>query len=1097
MNSQICWLLNKPESVNDSAIAQYLEQGRWTYPDQASKHDYLASMRVGERVALKTTRNRTHDLPFFTGGRPASAMTIFATGSITAVNAKTGVIDINWNPIKPSRDWFFWTHIQTGKLDPQSDDRARQLVDFTFDGVPQDIDSFLASDFWKGRYLPMPKFTWIPFYEEFASKLLRFHNDRAALVAILQRVAETEPLLDYVSRDKFEDDEFAPLIDVDPFTVLGTFNRGLKLENRKSIARALAEALGVTAQIPEDFDGIPILNNQNSWFTSYARLRKPDDIDRLWRIFEAAQDLAGSDTSQSRSEFCEAYDNASEVRGVKWNLTVGMFWIRPMRFVTLDSQSRTYLDDRLTGREILNGSEYLDLCDELLDKFESDTRGIDSFPMLSYAAWRGSQESGIPHTLEGMALWACRFSEFVDLKVMEHDYKRKAANFAQLARESLLAGTDEWAGLLGKALNATNTIDFRFKDTLKKLIVNSPDEARAPLTNIWSDPVPESLDRLQEDLRSLLGSVTPGNATSFGALLLMGADPDNYAPYSTTRTQRWYELTGFAGPTQQGTPSDRYETMLTFLDALAVAIENQGGDSGLTRLETQGMAWTTTEHDAPEEWNPDMKTELHAWRGEVAAEPRAWLARPRASGDQWLSGGYTSLTATYIGTLDPGSSLKDVKAAIEAGYQHQDYSQRKALVQEYFSFLSVMKPGDLICTQIDGILHVGVVAGAAHYVEGDAERLQRSVQWQGSVNDDEIPVGIAAVLDRQGSIVDITEALTDLQEVLAAGDVAGRGPRTNVGRDEVPKLLPADDKLVQELYIPRAALQEVIDLLGSRQQIVLYGPPGTGKTFIAKAIARHVIGPDDRSRMQLVQFHPSYAYEDFFEGYRPDLTPGGEATFSLQEGPLARIAREARENPGAPYVLVIDEMNRANLAKVFGEMYFLLEYRNESINLQYRPDVAFRLPRNLFIIGTMNTADRSIALLDAAMRRRFSFVELHPDEPPVNVVLGQWLKKGNYTQERARLLESLNSLIDEQDRDLRIGPSYLMRPEASTEEGLARIWKYDIMPLLEEHYYGRLSRNDIHKRFGLDAIRVVAAGGGEVALETVEVADEMFEEAQA
>ena len=170
-------------------------------------------------------------------------------------------------------------------------------------------------------------------------------------------------------------------------------------------------------------------------------------------------------------------------------------------------------------------------------------------------------------------------------------------------------------------------------------------------------------------------------------------------------------------------------------------------------------------------------------------------------------------------------------------------------------------------------------------------------------------------------------------------------------------------------------------------------------------------------------------------------------------------------------MLVIDEMNRANLAKVFGELYFLLEYRNESMQLQYRPTEAFRLPENLFIIGTMNTADRSIALLDAAMRRRFSFVELHPDEEPVRGVLPLWLSRGKHEPERALLLDALNEAIEDQDRDLRIGPSYLMREEAATEEGLRRVWKYDVVPLLEEHYYGRMTRDQVQARFGLEALR--------------------------
>ena len=200
---------------------------------------------------------------------------------------------------------------------------------------------------------------------------------------------------------------------------------------------------------------------------------------------------------------------------------------------------------------------------------------------------------------------------------------------------------------------------------------------------------------------------------------------------------------------------------------------------------------------------------------------------------------------------------------------------------------------------------------------------------------------------------------------------------------DLPRVTEA---LATATCMPVPALQEIIDLLQIRQQIVLYGPPGTGKTYLAKKLSEHIVGADDPSRARLVQFHPSYAYEDFFEGYRPAETASGQATFSLQPGPLRDLAGEARkqDNSGSPFVLVIDEMNRANIAKVFGELYFLLEYRAESIRLQYRPTEAFRLPRNLFIIATMNTADRSIALVDAAIRRRFAFVEMHPDEPPVS-----------------------------------------------------------------------------------------------------------------
>jgi 5-methylcytosine-specific restriction protein B len=171
-------------------------------------------------------------------------------------------------------------------------------------------------------------------------------------------------------------------------------------------------------------------------------------------------------------------------------------------------------------------------------------------------------------------------------------------------------------------------------------------------------------------------------------------------------------------------------------------------------------------------------------------------------------------------------------------------------------------------------------------------------------------------------------------------------------------------------------------------------------------------------------------------------------------------------------VLIVDEINRANLAKVFGELYFLLEYRDAKIGLQYSPDKSFSLPRNVFFIGTMNTADRSIALVDAAIRRRFAFIELHPDEPPVRDLLANWLAASHKAaDERAGLLRALNQAIGEEDRDFKIGPSYLMRPEAERPAGLERVWLYDLLPLLEEHYYGRLTRSQVHARFGLEATR--------------------------
>lgn len=270
------------------------------------------------------------------------------------------------------------------------------------------------------------------------------------------------------------------------------------------------------------------------------------------------------------------------------------------------------------------------------------------------------------------------------------------------------------------------------------------------------------------------------------------------------------------------------------------------------------------------------------------------------------------------------------------------------------------------------------------------------------------------------------------------------------------------DELADRVHISREWLDEILTLLKRRKQIVLYGPPGTGKTFIAMALAEHVT----QGSATMVQFHPSYSYEDFVAGFRPEVGDQG-LVYMLAEGPFLRIAREAARNPERNYVLVIDELNRANVAKVFGELYFLLEYREREIELLYGGGT-FRMPKNVFIIGTMNTSDRSIALLDAAMRRRFAFVELHPDTEPTNGVHRRWLRSIGAGSEAAELLAELNSRIE--DRSARIGPSYLMPSNGDlSERRLVEIWKYEILPLLEESYYGQ--GRDIEAEFGLDAIR--------------------------
>jgi 5-methylcytosine-specific restriction protein B len=294
-------------------------------------------------------------------------------------------------------------------------------------------------------------------------------------------------------------------------------------------------------------------------------------------------------------------------------------------------------------------------------------------------------------------------------------------------------------------------------------------------------------------------------------------------------------------------------------------------------------------------------------------------------------------------------------------------------------------------------------------------------------------------------------------------------------KQDEEELIPEDgsvEEVADELLLPAEWLRRVLELLEDKKQLIFYGPPGTGKTYVARRLARF-IAPDDQHR-KTVQFHPSYSYEDFVEGYRPRDGDDGSIRYELTPGPLRQLAKIAEES-AEPCVLLIDEINRGNIAKVFGELYYLLEYRgdDDQIDLQYGSE-PFELSENFLIVATMNTADRSIAILDAALRRRFHFVEFFPDRWPIEGLLRRWLQRHAPTMVHvADVVDAANRMLP--DRHLQIGPSHFMRPGLD-RQWLERIWAHSILPYVEEHFFDEPDRVE---EFALGAIeqRVNRASG--------------------
>ena len=383
----------------DDKADRFIREGVWEhgFPDRWIEE--VKSIGVGDRIAIKSTYTKKYGLPFDNRGHPVSVMAIKAVGVVTGNPGDGRRLTVDWTPVKPHREWYFYTYLPTVWRVLPRDYASKSLIDFAFEEQDQDIDKFRNFSYWQERFGDSPPsedpFPWTSFYSGFADRLLAFRDDRQTLIAAIDQLPNELPRS---VEDRFSDGTRGLLRDICPFTLIGTFNRGLTWDNRSKIARELAALLGMEeldGRLLESLDGVPVLDNRRSWFFPFEHERADDHIDALWQVFADALQYADDSNDTTRASLIDSFNDAVSRKGVSRMLTFGLYWIRPQTFVSLDQYASAFIDKRLrvdVPKDKPDGETYLDLCEKLQLMFSDERLSVHSFPELSALAWDSPSE---------------------------------------------------------------------------------------------------------------------------------------------------------------------------------------------------------------------------------------------------------------------------------------------------------------------------------------------------------------------------------------------------------------------------------------------------------------------------------------------------------------------------------------------------------------------------------------------------------------------------------------------------------------------------------------------------------------------------------
>ena len=842
--------------------------------------------------------------------------------------------------------------------------------------------SFMKSNYHKN---------WVDFYKEFANKLLEFKNKRKELIEIIKSTPNIN---------------FPKIDDIDPFTVFGLIN-GQGWDFRENMIKYISEKFKITFKLIGFYWASPYYFNFNRTFYNPSQNDK-NDIENLWNFFETAINYADNNSIDNKEKFIKSYNIAKDIKGNKWKLTIGLHWIRPFNYINLDITSRKFIIENniipdyanyLSNNSIINGEEYLTICDKLLEVMKNDKYQFKDLLELSFFA------SIIGYTGKSSYIKE-NFNQSV-----KYDNDNDKEDLLSLAETYFGNGQFEEAIKILLELLELNPNDNyilymlaycyeekrQYKEALKYFLKANKDWIE--FYKEFANKLLEFKNNRKELINKLKSSFEYINIKTPKIFEEKDIDPFTiFGLFNKGMPDRMDIINGIAYKFQitSAVPLDFYRVPTLF--PLSAILFNTADKSKNEDIKNLWNVFEASINYADNNINENREAFINAF--DLAKDIK---------GNKWklTQGLYWIRPFNYINLDNPSR-----KFIIENN-----------IIPDYNKYLS-----DANKTMINGEEYLTI-----------CDKLIESINNNNYEFKDLTELSFSAYYT-----INIIQKNTDKD--------GNMNIENNFNKYD-------KNKFLQEVYITEKEYDKLEKLIKDKKNIILQGSAGVGKSYAAKRLAYSIIGEKDNERVKMIQFHQSYSYEDFIMGYRPN-----ENGFELKEGVFYKFCKEAEmdENKENKYFLIIDEINRGNISKIFGELFMLIENdkRGEeyALELVYKDDEKFFVPENLYIIGLMNTADRSLAMLDYALRRRFIFIDIEPafnkpqfkndlenkniDKDLINKIIEKFIK----------LNETIKS-----DKTLgkgyTIGHSYFCNRKNLNKEDYEDIINYEIAPTLREYWF--------------------------------------------